>query len=240
VPDIQDFICGGYFITKYVRDYAREGRPELPCPLVSLSRCVNDNFFPDDWAIDWMGDVDADSIGHAASFGIDPAVLPAMSKEIGKTIGNEIGFPNVCRSLNQARALLAKYHLQSEDLLVLGIGLAPEFRAELLAKAALPKGTVQAGVYEMITSGQALSTGATVLGSDLVNLDEFGPMLQHSFLCNSLEKKYRDEFDITLNQFGLIADHDAACKCAILTNDVKTGAEPGYWAAWRIVSYPLS
>ena len=66
---------------------------------------------------------------------------------------------------------------------------------------------------------------------------EYG--IEHSWLCNSLERDAAEQLGVTPNSNGLIDLYDDADRVAEYANRDDVTTEPGLWLPWLIVQYPI-
>jgi hypothetical protein len=59
----------------------------------------------------------------------------------------------------------------------------------------------------------------------------------HSWFCNGID--HVDAVGVGFNAHGFVDSFDDAQRVADYCNVPENGAEPGYWAPWRITRYPL-
>ena len=57
----------------------------------------------------------------------------------------------------------------------------------------------------------------------------------HSFICNGLEKDYEEKLQLIFNENGFFNELDSAVKAVEYTRRDEVGAEPGYWAPFKLV-----
>ena len=95
----------------------------------------------------------------------------------------------------------------------------------------------KAGLYLRLLKPEKLAKIDHALGFELLNVEAGN--LDHSFLCNHLEKEYQ-KMGLTFNEHGLIANYEDAKRAEEFTNLDTTGAEPGPWFPWLIVEFPLT
>ena len=59
----------------------------------------------------------------------------------------------------------------------------------------------------------------------------------HSFVCNGLERVFRDGLSIVPDARGYYPSEDDARRCASYANQADVGAEPGLWLPWQLTRY---
>ncbi len=183
-------------------------------------------------------------------------------KQIATWVGekwksNELEWMNVFTSVGLARAFLRKFFPSSTELVIIGVGLHKEKVQEFLAyghehntqmihsgitRQPWHEGEGAYGIYDVILPQQQLELGGTPLGFELLG---YYTGSFTSWLIHSLVDEIFREVGIRPNAVGLLETFEEAQKCAAYvapTGRVKEGAggvEPGWWAPWLIVQYPI-
>jgi hypothetical protein len=222
------YLAAGYRITRWVPRPSYTS-PAMPERLVSLSRCIAPRL-PDTWAIEWTGDTPEERERLAAAFGIGPAGLPAVLRWVTARFESEIGWPDVCFTLDTARELAA--FAGSDDVLLLGIGVDERYVSGLV-DAEEP---FKPGIRDALLRRTPLAPGGDALGHELVAAN---CGLSCSWLCNRLEAEVPAALGLRPNPHGLVDDPAAAAAAAEHIGRPGTGAEPGLWLPWLLVRYPL-
>src|SRR5262249_37553261 len=130
----------------------------------------------------------------------------------------------------------------NSDLRVLGLGLPLKYRDSFLAAAAPPPSRPgsspegRSGCLRVLDSGGALPGTGVALGFELLNVDS-GP-IDHSWLCNGLERYFADNLRVSPAPNGFLPDLGDAVRCCEAIERGDVGAEPGPWFPWLIVDYP--
>lgn len=238
---LSDFVAGGYFITRYVK------RPEfvspglLPEKIVSLSSCICP-FIPDCWAIEWTTTDNDSRLKAAKKFELTQDTFKDLTQWVTSRFDKEIGWPNVCYSLETAQTLKHQFLSDLSESTILGIGLHKSY-VERFKNFTAPAETKpgyapegENGVRFCIKKGDHLKEG-NVLGFEPIVTHEVTKTLEDSWLCNSLESEVNSELGISLNRNGFIDKFDNATKAVEYIARDKVGAEPGLWLPWMIVQY---
>ncbi len=237
---ISDFVSGGFYITKPMERPECFSRDLLPARILSVSPCISP-FVPDVWAIEWTSASREERLEKAGTFGISAEiheVIPWVTSRFDK----EIGWPNVCYKIDTANEFRETFLSKAPDAIILGIGLHKSCIAKFVAFTKPPEKESghapigESGVRFCVQQGTRLPEG-NVLGFELIVTDEQSRVLDHSWLCNGLEKYAHDKYGILLNANGFIERYDDALKCADDISCGEVGAEPGLWLPWLVVRY---
>jgi hypothetical protein len=230
-----EFISGGYFLTKYIDRPESMSADLLPSQIVSASSCIVD--IPDAWAVEWANYQESERQEEAAKFGIKPEILPHLMRWVTSRLDSqEIGWPVVFYSLKTARRFAQEFLPDNDEVVVLGIGLTREFANVLLQEEKPPDNHGIPGVYEALGKGLGLESGGEILGFEVLGY-EWGGF--HSWLCNGLEVDSYREFNIRPNGNGFISNLDDGAKTAEYASREGVGAEPALWQPWIVVKYPM-
>jgi hypothetical protein len=225
--DLDDYICGGYFLTK------RVSRPAYvsnlaPDRMTTLSACFTD-IAPDSWAdADYRHD-DVEQVQEAVKFGIPATAVPELVNMFTRAVRPEHltnFFPSLSIGQNFYR------YCADKDLVVLiGIGLErsliPTLHAQLHDDV-----NEGYGLIERVNANIPLERGGNVLGYEPLGFDA---TRFHSWLCHNAPVDAYDRFGIRPNSAGLI---DSFADVVRITEHLKaTGAELAIWEPWLVVQY---
>ena len=225
--DLDDYICGGYFLTK------RVSRPAYvsnlaPDRMTTLSACFTD-IAPDSWAdADYRHD-DVEQVQEAVKFGIPATAVPELVNMFTRAVRPEHltnFFPSLSIGQNFYR------YCADKDLVVLiGIGLErsliPTLHAQLHDDV-----NEGYGLIERVNANIPLERGGNVLGYEPLGFDA---TRFHSWLCHNAPVDAYDRFGIRPNSTGLI---DSFADVVRITEHLKaTGAELAIWEPWLVVQY---
>ncbi|MFC4323204.1 hypothetical protein [Litchfieldia salsa] len=148
-------------------------------------------------------------------------------------------FPQLFTTVHLAREFAKKFLNHLNDISIIGIGLPENLvqafldEAETLAKSS--KG--QYGIKKLLLNRTTTEMeAADIKGYEVLGF-EFGKF--HSYICNSLEKDYKNEFQFSLNENGFIPSLDMALRCCDYSNHEEVGTEPVLWLPWSIYEYKL-
>lgn len=234
--DTRRFVAGGYFVARYgARDDAWMAAELLPRRLVSACDCLVARA-PGTWALAWATHSDAERAAAAEAFGLDAATTAeAIAWTTAAFDRGVVGWPDVFFALDDARAFARRFIPATVDVFVAGIALPDDLAAVLLATAGPAEGASPSGVDEALRRGEPAAPGGEALGFEVLGYDHGG---FHSFVCNGLERAFRDALGVVPNAHGLYEDEADARRCADHAGSPSTGAEPGLWLPWRFTRYP--
>ncbi len=238
--DLSQYLSAGYFLTKRVTRPTYASEALLPSNILSVSQCIC-SFIPDTWCFTWTGDDKEFRNAKAQAFHLTSDVLKSMTSWITKRLEKEIGWPNVCYSIETTRTLAKEFLSHDPDILIIGLGLHQQYRDEFCCVAEPPDQRDDTapigkqGIHTSILKAQALESGGKPLGFEPL---VFNQSLSDSWLCNGLEVIIENQLGIIPNPMGLIDDFEGAAKCVELISSEKVSAEPGLWLPWLLVEYP--
>jgi len=123
VINLNDYVSGGYFVTRRVDTPSYSSSDLLPSRIFSASSCICD-FIPDTWAIEWSSDTRERRLEDAEKFGLSEPELKKVTKWVTSRFGKEVGWPDVCHSLHVARAIVRDFLSPDMDVVIFGMALA--------------------------------------------------------------------------------------------------------------------
>lgn len=241
--DLDDYICTGYFITHYNNRPDYNDPTLLPPKILSLSPCLA-NFFPDSWCYDWVQMDENQRYEKANIFGIDQENLEKTIHSLTNRFNKTFGYSNVCFSLTIAQNLVNEFIFTKSDLTILGASIPRSMKKQFCSFMTPPppeKGFApigHSGLLEMVIKNEPPRMGTKILGFELLNFDHYIPAC--SWLCNSLEQKLKNKFNIKPNHNGFIDNIDDAFRACELISNKELKAEPGLWQPMLITQYSLS
>jgi hypothetical protein len=231
---VPEFISAGFLLLKPAP------RPEwlstdlLPEQIVSASRCICPQF-PGSYVLSWCSDspetrsAEFDRIGLAVDARQDAAQWATAEFE------QSFGWPGVFYTLDAALDARSRF-FPNGNLAVVALALPVRYRDAFVSAATSPSSDSgcapqgRSGYLDAIEENGAVPPSAVVLGYEPVNV-MFGQM-DHSWLCNRLERYAAENLGIKPNPTGLIDSlSDAARICEAIARR-EVGAEPGPWFPW--------
>lgn len=171
---------------------------------------------------------------------ISPELKEPVMRWATEAFESEFGWENVFYTPEAALAAQERFGLTGSFLL-LGIGLPVERLEAFLLEAAPPprqegySPVGETGSYRVAKKRKNLAEGGRFLGFELLNID-FGS-IQHSWICNGLERHCRDHLEVRPNGYGLISEIEEAFRCCEEISRDEVGSEPGLWLPCGIVLY---
>jgi hypothetical protein len=242
-PEGTDYLSGGYFITQPVSRDTGRSEGVLPDRLLSFSRCLFPRL-PASWMFDWMLNDTEKACQQAADYGIPRDRAIAAREWTTKRYSEKVAHSGLFYQLETTRDFARRFLSDHPELEIFGLGLHGSLARDFLQEALPPdpspiEGTDPTdGVNRSILRGQSLASGGEALGFELLGFDFNRYNLEHSWLCNGLEKDFHEDPGITPNRFGLIEKFEDAMTCADRIVRESIQAEPGLWLPWLIVQYP--
>ena len=239
--DLSEYLSAGYCIAKRVTRPTYTSEALLPSKILSLSPCIG-VFVPDTWCISWTGDDATLRAEKAKAFDLSSEVFERLTEWVTERMDQDIGWPNVCYSLETAKSLVRKFLQPDHDLVVVGLGLHRQYR-EVFCRTAEPPPSQEGyapmgrqGIHSAILKEETLKNGGKPLGFEPL---VFNHSLSDSWLCNGLEVVIAHQLGIVPNASGLIDDIESAAKCVECISSENVNAEPGLWLPWLLVEYLL-
>jgi hypothetical protein len=201
----------------------------LPAFFATLSDCLSDFAFEFWW--------NEENVAGATRFGVAEERLADLISWYRIEFDRRLGAPNVAFSIGVISEFVRSFVEDATGFVILGCGLSEDHRAQLLQGHRAAVGMGEYGVYEMLEANHRFEAGGTVLGFELISY-EYG--LEHSWICNSLEREVQSRLGISPNpNTGLLDPYEDAVVVADYMNRDDVGAEPGLWLPWLVVQYPI-
>ncbi|HYX52605.1 MAG TPA: hypothetical protein VE783_04090 [Candidatus Limnocylindrales bacterium] len=222
----EDFISGGYFLTKRVQR-PRDVSDLIPESFLTISNCFA-SLAPDMWAEAGYNYEPQERVEKAAEFGIPASALPALVELFTST--EQPHHSNAFPKFAVAREFY-RHCADKNSIALLGIGLEPSlvesFRSQLTDDV-----NHGYGLEERIKLNNRLAPAGTPLGFEPLGYDA---TKFHSWLCHNAPVEALQKFGVRPNSMGFIDSLEDAVR---VTRDLKaTGAEPAIWEPWLIVQY---
>jgi len=225
-----EFLAGGYVLTRPVeRDDEYMSSELLPEPILTLSSCLADLALEYWW--------NEENVAQAADFGVPAPLWPELISRYLDQFGSSLGAPGVAYSPWVIREFVERFVSEPADLVILGCGIAPDHAARLIRDYRTPPERGEYGVFGMIERQVAFEDGGEPLGFEVLSY-EYG--LEHSWLCNLLEREAAEQFDMAPDPRGFIDSFADATRVADHANRDDIGTEPGLWLPWLVVQYPIA
>lgn len=226
----REFLAGGYFLTRLIERNDEFMAPDLlPDRIMTLSSCLTHVALEFWW--------NQENVAEAADFGVPSDRRPDLITWYLDQFESRIGAPGVAFSTAVLREFVDRFVPDPSGLVILGCGLDAKSAARLIRDRRAPPERGEYGVFEMVEKHVPLEEGGTPQGFEVVSY-EYG--LEHSWLCNSLERDVHEQFGSEPNGRGLLDTFEEAATVADYVNRDDVGAEPGLWLPWLVVQYPLA
>ena len=242
--NLEDYYSGGYYITHYIEHPAFIPEAMRPVRTVTLTPCLN-QFYPDHWSIEWCTLSDWQRLRSSSMFGTTPENISSFIRRVTDLVGIDFDLPNTCRSLDIARQYVGELAHKPDSLVIIGLGLHHSLVNDFLAETKPPVSEPgyapigECGSHLAISRKERLEPKGRKLGFEPLCFDDFGGRTC-SWFCNGLEVPCQDQLGIGMNSLCLIDDFTDAMRCMEYISRDETGAEPGYWVPWLLVSYPFT
>lgn len=238
--DMGSFVTGGYFITKTIDRPLFTDADLLPPRMVSATSCLA-TFVPDDWAISWVSVPEEERLEYSQTFGLSAERMSELVDWVTGRFDVELGWPNVCFSLDTVRDLARTFLEPDPERVIMGLGLHTSLVGRFVEVAKPPPAPPgyspmgPDGLYTSVTRRQAMAPGGQPLGFEPLTYER---CLSCSWLCNGLERDAWRELGIRPNGHGFIETWEEALACVEYISRDDVGAEPGLWLPWLVVRYP--
>ena len=113
---LDDYVAGGYFITKYVEREKWMSAHLLPPKLLSVSELIAD-LAPTTYPL-----IDTTSDSYE-QYGIAPEIIPDVMKWWTEQNKKEIGWQHTFYELGFAQQFVKRFVTKTEDVVILGVGV---------------------------------------------------------------------------------------------------------------------
>ena len=238
--DIGQFLSGGYLLAKTYTppadsfDYFYLGG-ENAQPLLSASPCISE-ILPDDSGYE-AADLET-VLAYGREWGIpQDRVGEFQAWKSRMTVDGRVRHAGAFADLDTARECVREFVSARAGVHLLGIALHRDLLADFVEAVGPCERMTPDGVHDLVQEARPLASGARHLGYE--PLDVYPCESRHTWHCHGLVREMHEKYGIAVNDLGLIASHEHACRVAAVCDDPDYGCEPGVWRAWRIVEYDL-
>jgi hypothetical protein len=236
MPELEpQFVNAGYVL---IEGFARAefmSKEILPELIYSVSPCICE-LHPPMELISWVKGDSLDTYQKQLELS-DEVFLEAMFEIETLFEKNGFGWNSVFSELETAKSFAMKYFKKIENLKLFQI-VVPSQLVEKILKETNETTVVQHGVHSVIKKEEFLDLKTTdLLGYEVIGYD-MGRF--HSFICNSLETRFKTELEVQFNTQGYITSLEDALKAADYCNLESTGAEDGYWFPVGMREIPIN
>lgn len=222
-------IIAGYLIIEPVARPHWTQESKLPITLLTATDCIC-SVHPGEWGLAWTSSPD-DVEAIKAKLGLSSENLAAIQNKVQELFdAGQYGLPNVFSTYKAAKRFKEE-HLQVLDCQIVRLSLPEPFLAVCIDEM-MPEGNLlESGYLCNLKKKVSDPNSGQILGYEVLCWDT-GAF--HSFICNGLEKDYEEKLGLKLNPNGLFDDLESAVQAVDYTNREDVGAEPGYWAPFRL------
>jgi hypothetical protein len=231
-----NFYFAGYHLIEGITRKEWMAQDLLPDKIYTPSYCICEQH-PDYIALPWVTTSEEAHKTYRQRLQLSEEEYLEMQIYVEEAFNKEeYGWFSIFLDLKAAREFARRFLQRIPDIKLMVLGVNGEFRQFLLQECKPKDGQGALGMYLALKSGQVIDIKTGFRGFEVLG---WGYSELHSFICNSLERRFVDELNIRLNENGLIDDWQDASRAADYTNDPDTGAEPVVWSPWAIVEIPL-
>ncbi len=153
----------------------------------------------------------------------------------------DVLFPQVFSDLHSAGDFLNRFLIQIPDIRIISIGLPERYKSDFLEDIELfsSKNPEPYGVEKMLLQHHPPEKdGAKKVGYEVLGFDS-GSF--HSYLCNGLERDFRQHFNFSPNRYGLIDSIEEADRYSDYCNELgEEETESVLWFPWAIFEHKRS
>ncbi|WP_242311935.1 hypothetical protein [Bacillus cereus group sp. BfR-BA-01331] len=225
----------GFLIISYENDLINknciiEGLPET---ILTISNEVRPTF-PDYWFFPWCNTDENDSSSNIIKSRLK---ISRDEHEKAQSFLNTLiqekkfSWPNVFKSLEDARFFQQNYLKGIENLEIISLNLSDEYRTDFLLNE-LEGNNFEVSIYDFLEGSLPVSVkNHKILGFDICGYDNNS---FYSFILNRLHEDF-DRFDKKLNALSLIENYDDAKEIIHLIDEKKIEAEEVLWYPWLIL-----
>ncbi|MBI1277350.1 MAG: hypothetical protein GC179_04405 [Anaerolineaceae bacterium] len=236
--DLNDYVAGGYFVAKPIQRETWMSVDLLPEQITTLSSCLNKSKVQIYWG--WHTDNPSERI---AELGISNEKLDNFKRW---SASDEVGFPNVFYTLQVAQSFIAEFLSYTSEFSVFGVGLPKAIVAKFLIDNQQKLHHRETNTFSnelygtnlVLSHLEPLKPNGNILGFEI--LSYMYSNLDHSLLCNYLEREIFQIFGIRPNQYGLIQTYKDAMKIYEWMWEDENRGEPEPYYPWLIVQYPTT
>ena len=222
---LNDYVAGGYFITKYVEREKWMSAHLLSHKLLSISELIAD-LAPTTYPL-----IEAESDIYE-QYGIAPEIIPAVKQWWTENDRKEIGWQHTFYELGFAQQFVKRFLTKIEDVAILGVAVHRKY-VSLLLDGYDPK--TACGVEEVVARGFSPAPGKG-LGFDILSYEY---CRFDSWITPSYPQVIFKELHIKPNEYGFIDTLEEADRCDEFMSASDDMALHGWWMPWLMITYPL-
>lgn len=222
---LDDYVAGGYFITKYADRKNWMSADLLPPKLLSVSVLIT-TLAPTTYPL-----IDAASDSYEL-YGVSPDMIPDLKKWWTEQNQKEIGWQHTFYALDFARQFVKRFVTKTDDVAILGVAVHQKY-ASLVLEGYDPK--TACGVEEVVARSLSPVPG-NVLGFDILSYEY---CRFDSWIMPSYPQVIFEALHIRPNQYGFINTLEEADQCDKFMTASDDMALHGWWMPWLMIRYPL-
>ncbi|GHI01639.1 hypothetical protein [Neobacillus kokaensis] len=231
------YISGGYYIVSPLSRPDYMDKEIVPDTVYSASECICD--FHPDINILW-GNTKRRKQEYAQKLNISDETYTELEKWVEKmSEEDKFTYPQVFTSVALTQEFFGEFLSQIEDVKIIGVGLPENVVEQFIQDQELSDNEVrdEYGVANLLKNKSPIEVEKSkLLGYEILGY-EYGKF--HSYLCNGLEKDYKEQFGFSLNEYGFISTLEEASRLCDYSNDEEIGTEPVLWLPWAIFEYKM-
>ncbi|WP_233550625.1 hypothetical protein [Exiguobacterium sp. RIT452] len=233
-----NYISAGYFLVMPTprKDYMDE--KIVPETVLSVSSCLCKQY--PDTSILW-GNSEVKKARYMDQLGLSLNTVQLFEQWIEEHRNTgDVLFPQVFSSLHSAQDFLNRFLIQHPGIRIISIGLPERYKSDFLEDIELfsSKNPEPYGVEKMLLQHHPPEKdGAKKVGYEVLGFDS-GSF--HSYLCNGLERDFRQHFNFSPNRFGLIDSIEEADRYSDYCNALGEETESVLWLPWGIFEHKRS
>lgn len=205
----------------------------IPSKVINASACICD-IHPEDAAFSWTSESSEDRKKWREKLGLSKAIEAEIHDLTDLWFEEKrIGWGGVFYSIEDAIDYQKKCVGILDRVVVLEIGTTEEFAKEFIEEFG-PKSEKEGeiGIVHALKRSTLISPHSETVGFDTFGFESGGSF--HSFICNSLEKDYKNKLGLSFSKSGLLMSFEEAVRASEYNNDPDVGAEPVLWQPWIV------
>jgi len=230
-----EFISGGYYIIAPTIRQEFMDKEIIPDKIISVSECICD-FYPE-INVFWGGSKE-NKLKYIKDLNISVDKYKEMEKWIkDKSDLKQFEYPQIFPSLNLTKEFFNKFLNHINDLKIIGIGLPNNYLESFLDEEGTKNKSTEerSGIENVLIKKEFInSQTGSIKGYEILGYET---NTFHSYLCNGLEKDFKNQYVFSLNENGFIKSLTEAERYCDIANDEDLGTEPVFWLPWAIFEY---
>ncbi|MET3193777.1 hypothetical protein [Bacillus sp. OAE603] len=228
------FISGGYYIVAPTMRQEYMYKEIIPEKVISVSECICD--IHPEINVFWSGSKE-NKLKYIKEVNISEDKYKEMEKWIQDHFDlKEFEYPQIFPSLNLAKEFYCTFLNHIQDLRIIGFGLPSNYLESFFDEEGTLNKTTEdrTGLENILMKKDFIDDVTSIKGFEILGYET---NIFHSYLCNGLEKDFKNQFDFSLNENGFVSSLEEAEKCCDIANDEELGTEDVFWLPWAIFEY---